>query len=1559
MELSYNSQYGLLSQQYPPPLLPKPGKDNARLQKLLKKNTKKKLVSSSQTPIPFRSSLSPVNEASPDQEHSDVSTPPATPEVPLYGSTPKALVSQETTFYRRTPAPDHHSSSPYLCSYHSPHYSSTPTLSSLSYKAPALRPDHQIAPLYTCSSFLFEDATELNTDSEPTLSSETEFKQTFAYSTPGTFKTNPIEELKVPTPRTFAQTRPSAPPNHVVEPQAPFLIPAQPSALHLSQPCPPPSVQATLSHPSGGWSKNAEPLFWKHGVQTDVMETIPKESLAPYGSTAETSRIKNCPGLTQKRIYTSKATFYEISKPPLRDSSELNSTYQGVSMSSMQQVKTVPPEVAVAPRNVLPVTALNAEPKTTACHVTKPNQPVFEDFRALSCTSSSTFSPSSVVSETQGTKHTNNQELMFTLKSPNLIFQTMGNDDSEATVQHKMMHSPPNGLLNLSADMKPAILKTLSEKNFTKKLSKCEISLSKTLSTEMIAPYSKGYNILDSVAAPENQTSETFETHTTTATKPQMTRATSHEQFFPGAPHTYQTPSTPAYWSPRPPARVLGKERINDNQAITPKPKSTYYGLTPMEYIAYGGIKARTLDCSPTSVAETPSDMKYPPIGSLTSPPGIPQETFLQADPSAAVLAEKSDTFRTIQSQTSDSVSSSTVTNSQTQALPDSLSIQKVRIPVSDTAKLVQREEMANSGVDSKPFTVTLESSACQQAFARTKAISSSVSSVLETARTDNLGYPKSDISSATAFGKKMPTCPFPMAPSNIPNSNTAGSSTRSFLPTQHIPPQTTETENVTKFLYPQRINDHSSMSGGLSVSSKANTVVPETKPFDLHTNYCTAIGAGNLNGIISTENLISETAGTKAFKKTFSNTKESEMLSADTRKSIKIPPDLKAPAIPVTTPQSDVSPESNSAKLVAFSKSDSSKVSNLDLTKQVALACSTSDSATPVMFPNVQTTRSTQDLKHLANTTNGSSCMSVQKTNAAQLMNSGEKDSKVLSHIQPLPKTLMNNLRTDTLDNQATTIYVATPNSSGTIFADQHPPIIAKEVVPTKVCSPPFMESKPDAHFVTSFQNTSVAPTMNPEMKSISQFSVEKDATVPSNIQMLPKPSVNTLGKDASDNQAISPVPTPNRPGNLFPDQPAPVTAKEVVPTIVSGPPIMDSKPGAHFVTKYRDSVMADAGIKAVKKMKADAKSGIAKISPSSVNSTKADNMEIDGIKSPADTDGSLKLTKESKTKECVSSQNRQLCKTRSTEPSLAAMLLKSAKALMSSAAPESKTPVKVSNSTAASEELTNSDRYISAIDSKVPDAGTILPKPQVQASREAITNQTTDHGESRKSKNSPAATKEKASQEINCERPAGLEGKGPEVSEKGQKETKKPKGLKAKLSGWTRLKKHMVVEPEEPQFPELEVGNENPAPADDRKTSEPVGSVGVEEESGGLDVLQKKGEPRALKMWDAMLFQMFSTKENIMKQINASKSGEDKRETPKENLLQVPSFAHRLPILLYSPRFNARKLKEAAAKPLTKIATVFERSLLHRKNEGEEPKDFNRTAKGFGLSKTKNTNA
>ncbi|MBN3307783.1 PRR33 protein, partial [Amia calva] len=162
------------------------------------------------------------------------------------------------------------------------------------------------------------------------------------------------------------------------------------------------------------------------------------------------------------------------------------------------------------------------------------------------------------------------------------------------------------------------------------------------------------------------------------------------------------------------------------------------------------------------------------------------------------------------------------------------------------------------------------------------------------------------------------------------------------------------------------------------------------------------------------------------------------------------------------------------------------------------------------------------------------------------------------------------------------------------------------------------------------------------------------------------------------------------------------------------------------------------------------------------------------------------------------------------------------------------------------------------------------------------------------------------------------------------------------------------MVVEPEEPKFPEPEPIPEPKSESEpkkeipEHKNDKPKASESADQSSG--KEVEKHKDSRATKMWDAVLFQMFSAKECIMQHITNTKPETEKKHTAQEKK-DLPSFIYHLPLLLYKPRFDARKLKEAASRPLTKITSVFEMGLLSRKNTEEEPKDFNRTAKGWDL--------
>ncbi|RMC00204.1 hypothetical protein DUI87_22806 [Hirundo rustica rustica] len=146
----------------------------------------------------------------------------------------------------------------------------------------------------------------------------------------------------------------------------------------------------------------------------------------------------------------------------------------------------------------------------------------------------------------------------------------------------------------------------------------------------------------------------------------------------------------------------------------------------------------------------------------------------------------------------------------------------------------------------------------------------------------------------------------------------------------------------------------------------------------------------------------------------------------------------------------------------------------------------------------------------------------------------------------------------------------------------------------------------------------------------------------------------------------------------------------------------------------------------------------------------------------------------------------------------------------------------------------------------------------------------------------------------------------------------------------GWHRLRKHLMVQPEATNFPESKpekLGQEE-------GNKEDVAQAVIEQ-----DCMLVKS--KAMKMWDAILYQVTLTKEK--------KQQAEEKKPQKEESIFLP---RRLPILLHKPRFDARKLKELAAKPMTKISTVFEVSRFRPRGAEEHTKSFNRTASGWSVN-------
>ncbi|XP_057585875.1 proline-rich protein 33 [Hippopotamus amphibius kiboko] len=150
-----------------------------------------------------------------------------------------------------------------------------------------------------------------------------------------------------------------------------------------------------------------------------------------------------------------------------------------------------------------------------------------------------------------------------------------------------------------------------------------------------------------------------------------------------------------------------------------------------------------------------------------------------------------------------------------------------------------------------------------------------------------------------------------------------------------------------------------------------------------------------------------------------------------------------------------------------------------------------------------------------------------------------------------------------------------------------------------------------------------------------------------------------------------------------------------------------------------------------------------------------------------------------------------------------------------------------------------------------------------------------------------------------------------------------------KPRLSGWTHLKKQLLEETEESPFSGLEPspGHTDPgrmAPTDPapQPPTDPAPRPPT-------DLAPRPPASRASRIWDAVLYRM---------SVAESRGGE---AVPRDGARNLASLS-RLPFLC-RPRFNARKLQEAAARPPPMGHPVLVLS--------PQPKNFNRTAAGWRL--------
>ncbi|XP_075323028.1 uncharacterized protein LOC142381274 isoform X2 [Odontesthes bonariensis] len=614
MEFCYSNGFEPdLSQQYPPPLLPKPGKDNARLQKLKKKRAKKK-GSLSQTPIPFRSCLSPVNEASTDLEHSDQPSPPKTPDS-VYIADSSVSSFPFGSFYDP-------SASAFLQPQSSPN-GQTGSLQPQSH-APLIRtPEDQVAPLFECSSFLFDDETPfmippstpaplLLQEKVPAQCLPSVFKFNMTSTSQGSVTTDSPVAMLQPSPKisthslTLSPVNPNSGPgpSHVAElPPVPVLL--SNSSAH-TQPFIPSQRETNAdikdNPPSQTWSWTARPT--SNG--NCVLRQMPSEITASKISLVEAGKETRAEA-TLAKIYTSNATFSEISKPiSVQDLTVIDPAYQESFYSTYREKTAV--SVVNTDQKLSSTRTQSGRPRTPAYTTTGIPTPVFE----ISKPNPLLFTESPVFNSYQD------------LQEPAILKEVL---KRKSASQARTMSKPPTAKdewMQTGVDNITSIKQIDSYK---------EIEISNT----------RRSTINLSLSNPEPYPWENMTTSDFPVLKPMLTASVNPNvkaevsenkaSSLPKVPSFLSIPknlnltqviSVQAPPSPRPAVSTHRPPVVDARKSLTSllesqmslatskhKSRSTYYGLTPAEYVAHGGIRTIASRHSPVPprIDETSSDI--------------------------------------------------------------------------------------------------------------------------------------------------------------------------------------------------------------------------------------------------------------------------------------------------------------------------------------------------------------------------------------------------------------------------------------------------------------------------------------------------------------------------------------------------------------------------------------------------------------------------------------------------------------------------------------------------------------------------------------------------------------------------------------------------------------------------------------------------------------------------------------------------------------------------------------------------------------------------------------